>query len=43
MPFDGLEFADAAILRAARDGIALRERWTQGRLSVARVLGGRAH
>jgi hypothetical protein len=43
MPFDGTDFADAAILRTARDGIAVRERWTQGRLSVTQVLGGRAH
>lgn len=33
MPFDGTEFgSDAAIVRAARDGIADPERWCQGRL-----------
>ena len=34
MPFDGTDFgSDAAILRAARDGIADPERWCQGRLN----------
>jgi hypothetical protein len=42
MPFDGQEFADAAILRAARDGIAVRERWTQLRLDIT-LPSGRAH
>jgi hypothetical protein len=33
MPFDGTDFgSDAAILRAARDGIADPERWCQGAL-----------
>ncbi|HEY6457418.1 MAG TPA: hypothetical protein VIY90_19245 [Steroidobacteraceae bacterium] len=42
MPFDGIEFADAAILRAARNGIAVRERWTQLRASI-QLSSGPAH
>jgi hypothetical protein len=42
MPFDGMDFADAAILRAARDGIAVRKRWTQLRLDIM-LPSGRAH
>lgn len=42
MPFDGQDFTDAAILCAARNGIAVRERWTQGRASI-QLPSGPAH